>query len=325
MNLRHLAPRSILAPVLLALLSTAAVAQSAQTSPTALRRQAKMLNLTTYRLWDGNAPGQQGNTASDIPTITLMAPSPHDGNGTAVIIAPGGAYVWEASNLEGRQVADWFAAHGVTAFVLHYRLGRKYLYPIPLLDAQRAIRLVRFKARELGYSPNRIGFVGFSAGGHLAASTATMFDNGNPSAADPIDRLSSRPDFVVLGYPWLNAMDLGQTKVITYCSMLKLSASECGKYAKYNPTALVTSKTPPTFIYSTTNDDTVPVMASVRYYEKLVAAGVPAEMHLFLRGGHGSGLGKGDPLLDVWPRLLEHWMRVQGLLTPPAAASAQHK
>ena len=155
----------------------------------------------TILLWQNGAPGALGQNEDDKPTITVYRPWGHNLSGTAVIVAPGGSYGFLASNHEGRQVANWFNAMGITAFVLKYRLGPRYHHPIELGDAQRAIRLVRSRAREFEISPDRIGMMGFSAGGHLASTTATHFDSGNPAAADPIDRASSRPDFVILGYP----------------------------------------------------------------------------------------------------------------------------
>jgi acetyl esterase/lipase len=265
--------------------------------------------VTTYRLWEGEAPGAAGNRELDIPTLTVFRPHPGRGNGTAVIVAPGGAYLGLAANLEGRQVADWFAARGVTAFVLKYRLGKTYLFPTPLVDAQRAITFVRSQAKQFGLSQDRIGIMGFSAGGHLAASAATMFDAGN------------RPDFLILGYPWLNAMKKDERGEISYCSVLKIEAGKCA-FDQYSPDAHVTAQTPPTFIYHTTNDELVPVSASVIFYQALVAAGVDVEMHLFAKGKHGSGLGMGDASLDAWPALLENWLRARGLLTPDAAGNA---
>src|SRR5271155_5687347 len=150
------------------------------------------LGISTLQLWPKEAPQVAGTDTADLPTLTLFLPQKGKSTGSAVIVAPGGAYVNLASNLEGRQVADWFTARGVTAFVLKYRLGEKYLYPIPLEDAQRAIRLVRSLAPSYGFLPDRVGFVGFSAGGHLAAATGTLFDTGKPNATDRLDRLRSR-------------------------------------------------------------------------------------------------------------------------------------
>jgi acetyl esterase/lipase len=219
-------------------------------------------------------------------------------------------------NLEGRQIADWFAAHGVTAFVLKYRLGKNDPYPEPLLDGQRAMRLVRSMSDEFHLDRDKIGFVGFSAGGHLAAMVATTSDDGDAQAPDTIDRFSDRPNFLVLGYAWLNAMQPNDRGLITYCSVLRtLPAEKCKLWESlYTPTLHISKNTPTTFIYATTDDKTVPVSASVDFYSALIQAGVPAEMHLFRHGGHGSGLGDGDPALEIWPVLLENWLRAQGYL-----------
>ena len=275
------------------------------------------LGISTLQLWPVGSPALAATDPADQPTLTVFSPQKGKGTGSAVVIAPGGAYLGLATNLEGRQVADWFAARGVTAFVLKYRLGAKYLYPIPLEDAQRAVRLVRSMADAYGFSPDRIGFVGFSAGGHLAAATGTLYEAGKPDASDPLERLSSRPDFLVLGYPWLNAMQ-PSGHYITYCSLIKSIPPETCNVdeQKYTPSLHVTAQTPSTFIYSTTDDRTVPISASVNFYNALVAAGVPAELHIFRHGDHGSGMGAGLAALDQWPVLLEQWLRDQGLLTP---------
>ncbi len=275
------------------------------------------LGISTLPLWPAGAPAIAATDAADLPTLTVFVPQKGKGTGSAVVIAPGGAYLGLATNLEGRQVADWFAVRGVTAFVLKYRLGAKYLYPIPLEDAQRAVRLVRSMAGAYGFSPDRIGFVGFSAGGHLAAAAGTLYEAGKPDASDPLDRLSSRPDFLVLGYPWLNAMQ-PSGHYITYCSLIKSIPPETCKAdeQKYTPSLHVTAQTPSTFIYSTSDDRTVPISASINFYNALVAAGVPAELHIFRHGEHGSGMGAGIAALDQWPVLLEQWLRDQGLLTP---------
>ena len=274
------------------------------------------LGITTLSLWETPAPAEAG-PHSESSTLTVFVPHPGTENGTAVIIAPGGAYRGLASNLEGRQVADWFAARGVTAFVLKYRLGADNPYPIPLLDAQCAVRLVRSLSKTYKFSPDRIGLMGFSAGGHLAAMEGTTSDNGKSDANDPVERLSDRPNFLILGYAWLNAMQPNKQGLITYCSVLHMPPSECGDWEqKYTPVLHVSSNTPPTFIYSTSDDALVPVQGSVDFYSALLKAGVPAEMHLFRHGAHGSGLGRGDPALDAWPLLLELWLRGQGWLTP---------
>jgi acetyl esterase/lipase len=282
------------------------------------------LGLATDRLWDGDAPGARGSADEDVPTLTLFRVHAGTGNGTAVVVAPGGAYKGLAANLEGRQVADWFAARGVTAFVLKYRLGKRYLYPTPLVDARRAIRFVRSHAADFDVAPDRIGMMGFSAGGHLTAMAGTMFEPGDAGATDPVERASSRPDFIILGYPWLNAMTRDQ-KTLSYCSALGIPEPECDAFEEYSPDRHVTTDTPPAFIYHTTDDGLVPVDASVAFYRALAAAGVSAEMHLFRTGKHGSGLGRGDAALDMWPSLLEAWLRGRGLLTIDPAVAARRQ
>jgi acetyl esterase/lipase len=311
--------RSIGTLWMVATLVSAASGQQAALTP---QTDNTFLGIATYPLWEGGAPGALGTGDLDVPMLTVFRPQPGTGNRTAVIIAPGGAYLGLASNLEGRQVADWYTSRGVTGFVLRYRLGSKYLYPIPLQDAQRAIRFVRSHANEFGIAPDRVGFMGFSAGGHLAAMTSTMFDGGKPDAPDPIDRMSSRPDFVVLGYPWLNAMEKNEKGVLSYCSALKIPTAQCTNFEQYSPDQHVSAQTPPTFIYHTTDDELVPVEASMKYYRALRSAGVPVEMHLFGHGRHGSGLGLGDASLDLWPALLESWLRSRGLLMPNASFTA---
>lgn len=284
-----------------------------QTSPTP--NFEKNLGITTLPLWGSPSPSDAG-AHSESSTLTVFVPHPGTENGTGIVIAPGGAYVGWASNLEGRQVADWFAARGVTAFVLKYRLGSDNPYPLPLLDAQRAVRLVRSLSQTYKLSPNQIGIMGFSAGGHLAAMEATTSDDGKRDSIDPVEHISDRPNFLVLGYAWLNAMQPSSEGKITYCSTHpSMAPSDCRDWErKYTPVLHVSSKTPSAFLYSTTDDALVPVQASVDFYSALLKAGVPAEMHLFRHGGHGSGLGKGDSALDFWPTLLESWLRGQGWL-----------
>jgi acetyl esterase/lipase len=306
--------------VALALLSPVALAQSAD-----LKAQNTFLGISTFRLWEGAAPGALGASEADVPTLTIFRPHFGTNNGTAVVIAPGGAYVGLAANLEGRQVADWYTARGVTAFVLRYRLGKSYLYPTPLVDATRAIRYVRAHAADFGISPGRIGVMGFSAGGHLMAMASTTFDAGKPGDPDPVERVGSRPDYVVLGYPWLNAMKRNADGSLAYCGVMGIPPERCAQYEQYSPDLGVTAETPPTFIFHTTDDETVPVEASVVYYRALAAAKVPVEMHLFAHGRHGVGLGMGDAALDLWPTVLEAWMRERGLFTQDTEVAAATK
>lgn len=270
----------------------------------------KFLGIETVRLWQGRAPEAIADTEEDIPTLSVLGPVDNTPNHPAIIVAPGGSYKVLASIHEGREVADWFAARGFTAFVLRYRLGPRYLYPTPLRDAQRAVRFVRAHAQQYNIDPNRIGMIGFSAGGHLTAMAATTADEGDPGATDPIDRTSSRLNFMVLGYPWLNAMDTPQDKWLSYCGAMDITdAAKCRSFEQYSPLRGVNSKTPPAFIYHTADDDTVPVRASIEFFNALHSAGVPAEIHVYGHGPHGIGFGGTNRDLETWPLLLENWLR----------------
>ena len=275
----------------------------------------EFLGIQTVRLWPGDAPEAKGKSCEDTPALTIFDPQPGHANGLAVVVFPGGAYRGLAANLEGRQVADWFAVRGFRAFVLSYRLSSNgYLLPIPLLDARRAIQTVRARALDYHIDPNRIVVIGFSAGGHLAALAATQPVPGNPDAEDAIDRASSRPDFLVLGYPWIGAIS-SDTSHLSYCKLFNVMDRCEALRTAYSPDLFVSKDTPPTFWYHTFDDQTVPVEQGLRFYEALVKAGVAAEAHIFAEGPHGTGLGKGDPALDQWPSLLETWLRAQGLLS----------
>jgi acetyl esterase/lipase len=288
----------------------------AQTEPCAVAdNNNAFLGIQTIRLWPGDAPEAKGKACEDIPTLTVFEPHHGTENGSAVVILPGGAYAHLAANLEGRQFTDWFTARGFRAFILSYRLSSHgYLLPVPLLDARRAVQTVRARANDYQINPNRIVIIGFSAGGHLAALASTQPVPGNPDAEDPVERVSSRPDYLVLGYPWIGALS-PDTSHLSYCKMFNVM-NKCEEMkAAYSPDLFVTKDTPPTFWYHTFNDKTVPLEQGLRFYEALVKAGVPAEAHIFANGPHGTGLGKGDAALDQWPNLLEIWLRAQGLLT----------
>jgi acetyl esterase/lipase len=274
------------------------------------------------RLWEGRAPGAQGEMDEDTPTLTVYLP-PRTGSAAApvaaVIIAPGGGYRTLAIDKEGRAPAEFLNSLGLAAFVLKYRLGPRYHHPIQLGDAQRAIRLVRTRARDWGVAPDRIGFFGFSAGGHLASTVSTQFDAGQASAPDPIDRAGSRPDFAVLAYPVISL-----TEAWTHQgSKLNLlgEAPDPALARRLSTDTRVTASTPPTFIYHTNADTSVPVENSVSYFLALRKAGVPAEMHVFKDGAHGTGLAQQDQALREWPTLLANWLRASGML--PAAGSGR--
>ncbi|MCP3732237.1 alpha/beta hydrolase [Sphingomonas sp. MG17] len=278
--------------------------------------------IDTFRLWPGRAPGATSDDADETPKITVVHPPSRYKNGAAVVIAPGGAYVALAHSLEGTEPATWFASRGVTAFVLTYRVGGRARLPLPLIDGARAMRLVRSRAAEFGLDADRIGMMGFSAGGHLAATIATSAEGGRPGATDPVERASSRPDFLILGYPWLEGMQLSSDGNSQYCEFARRKApAACDprRYTQYLPTRDVSARTPPAFLYHTTADQLVPSEGSLRFYLALKRQGVPAELHLFERGSHGSGLGGADPALSKWPELLQEWLRGRGLLDRQSA------
>ena len=270
-------------------------------------------------LWPNGVPNALGDTDADKPEMTFYRGGR---SGTAVIIAPGGAYRNLSMEGEGRQEAYWLNALGVSAFVLKYRLT-PYHHPVELNDAQRAIRIVRSRAPEFGILPDRIGMMGFSAGGHLAATAGTHFDPGKADAADPIDRASSRPDFLILGYPVISfqASVAGPNILNAYAASGRNLLGDNPDQKTLDDLSdelQVTAQTPPTFLYHTTNDNLVAVENSVQFYLALRKAHVPAEMHLFENGPHGSGMGLTDPALSTWPTLLMNWMRGRGLLTSVA-------
>jgi acetyl esterase/lipase len=314
--------RQLLIVMVAALLACSAADAQKEPCTTAGANNA-FLGIQTVRLWQGDAPEAKGKACEDTPTLTIFDPQPGHGNGSAVVVFPGGAYVGLAANLEGRQVADWFTARGFRAFILSYRLSSKgYLLPVPLLDARRAIQTVRGRAQDYHIDPNRIVVIGFSAGGHLAALSATQFVPGSPDADDPIARVSSRPDYLVLGYPWIGAIS-SDTSHLSYCKLFNVM-DRCEELrAAYSPDLFVSKDTPPTFWYHTFDDETVPVEQGLRFYEALVKAGVPAEAHIFAKGPHGTGLGTGDASLDQWPDLLETWLRAQGLLSHSPIVTTQ--
>jgi acetyl esterase/lipase len=263
-------------------------------------------------LWTGAAPGALGSDDTDVPAVTVYLPRTVGANTPAVVICPGGSYRALASNHEGRQVASYLNSLGVAAFVLRYRLGPRYHHPIELGDAQRAIRLLRSHAADWRLDPARIGIVGFSAGGHLAMTASTKFDAGSTTASDPIDRLSSRPDFSILGYPVISMTEEwthkgSRTMLLGENFDPELAKSLSGEKA-------VTRETPPTFIFQTTEDTVVPAENGVHYYLALRKAGVPAEMHVFEKGPHGVGLANDDAALSEWSKLLANWLRVRKLI-----------
>ena len=263
-------------------------------------------------LWPHGAPGAQGTQPEDIPTLTVYLPDPGKAVGTAVVVCPGGGYVHLAMEKEGSDIAEWLNSIGIAAFVLKYRLGPRYHHPIEMWDGQRALRYVRYHAKEYGINSNRIGIWGFSAGGHLASTVGTHFDNGKPHAPDPIDRVSCRPDFMVLAYPVVTMLPpyvhKGSRRAL-------LGDHPDPRLVRYLSNELqVTPETPPTFLFSTDADTTVPCENSIQFFLALRQNHVPAEMHIFEPGPHGVGLAPTRAALSIWPTLLANWFLTRGLL-----------
>jgi len=265
---------------------------------------------------------EQGTTEGDIPKLfTYPASGPAAGASphAAVIVLPGGGYTHLVIEQEGAYEARWLAAHGVSAFVLAYRLAPAYLYPAQMLDASRAIRYLRSHAAELEIDPARVGFWGISAGGHLAACVATMHHSGNPKAADPIDRVSDRPDFEILSYGPLD-LSLPLTGGRPPMEIILGTHPSQAAIDSIDPTRHVTADTSPTFIYATGGDKSVDSLNASHFYDALKRAGVPAELHIFELGPHGTHMGEGLPPalheLTVTPALIANWMQLHGWMAP---------
>lgn len=253
------------------------------------------------------------------PTLTVYAPAVDRANGSAVIVCPGGGYERLAIVREGEQYARWLSSLGLTAFVLKYRM-REFGHPAPLQDVLRAVRLVRSRAAHYGLQPDRIGVMGSSAGGHLAASAGTLFDHPLGRTGAALDAVSARPDFLVLMYPVI-ALDGPAAHRGSRTALLGPSPSaadiELMSVARH-----VTARTPPTLLIHTQDDAAVPVENSILFYQALTRARVPAEMHLFEHGEHGMGMRGGLGNASTWPRRAEEWLRARGLLDVAKEAGA---
>ena len=259
-------------------------------------------------LWPAGAPGAVGTTPDDTPTVTpFIAARP---NGTAVVIFPGGGYEHLATEKEGNAVARWLAAYGVDGFVVKYRLGPRYHHPAMLDDGARAVRWVRANAARWGIDTGRVGVMGFSAGGHLASTVGTHVVPADAGARDPMERVSSRPDFMVLVYPVITLRDplahVGSRRNLlgpdSTAELMRLLSNELQ----------VTPSTPPTFLVATADDRTVPVQNSLMFFEALRAANVPAELHVYETGAHGFGPNPSDPILATWKDRCTDWLRRHG-------------
>jgi acetyl esterase/lipase len=266
-------------------------------------------------LWPDGAPGAKGEAEGDKPTLTIYLPPQDKATGAAIVICPGGGYGALAMDHEGHQIAQWLNSFGVAGFIVKYRhrnSGAGYGHPAPIQDAQRAIRTVRSRAKEWAVDPNRIGILGFSAGGHLASTAATHFTESFGEARDAIDRVSCRPDFAVLVYPVISFTE-PFTHVGSRTNLLGADADKA-LVEKMSNEKQVTSQTPPTFLIHTWEDKGVPVENSIYFYLALRKANVPAEMHIFLKGPHGFGLGQKLDGASAWPKLCEKWMQESGFL-----------
>lgn len=282
------------------LLATASVGRAAEPAADPLVGKVELL-------WPDGAPGAVGTEARDRPSLTIYSPEADRRNGTAVVVCPGGGYGHLATGHEGHEIGQWFQARGITAFVLRYRIAPRYHHPAPITDAQRALRLVRARAAEWNVKPDRIGIMGFSAGGHLASTAGTHFDGGEPDAPDPVDRVSCRPDFLILCYPVVSL----NSEYTHGGSRQNLVGKDADPklVANLSNETQVGPHTPPTFLFHTNEDAAVPPENSVLFYLALRKAKVPAELHIYERGAHGVGLGKSDPVLATWPDRLADWLK----------------
>jgi acetyl esterase/lipase len=273
-------------------------------------------------LWPEGVPGardigperlEEGGriTNVSVPTLTVYGPAVDRPNGTAVIVCPGGAYGILSNEREGVQYARWLGTLGVTTFVLKSRL-KEFGHPAPLQDVLRAVRIVRSRAAEFNVDPGRIGVMGSSAGGHLAASAGTLFDHPAGRTGTALDATSARPDFLILMYPVISMDDpfahagsrrnlLGATPDPGLLQLMSLEKQ-------------VTAATPPTLLIHTQEDATVPVENSIRFYQALTRAKVPAEMYLFEHGSHGMGMKPGFGTASDWTNNATAWLRNRGLL-----------
>lgn len=266
-------------------------------------------------LWPDGAPGAKGTTDEDIPAITAyLADGEHN---AAVIICPGGGYGMRAFH-EGEPVALWLNSLGISAFVLSYRVA-PYQYPSALLDAQRALRTVRFHAAEYRVDPERLGILGFSAGGHLASAAGVLFDQGNAAAEEPLERESSRPDLLILCYPVISMKEpyvhqgskenlLGQTPEEQLVNRLSSELQ-------------VTAATPPTFLWHTSEDASVPVENSLQFAAALSRHEIPFDLHVYTHGRHGLGLAEEQLHTSNWSAACASWLQLQGYARAAIATS----
>ena len=290
---------------------------------------------TVEVLWPQGAPGampgkekesRSGGRVRDVhtPTLTVYLPSKERATGAAVVICPGGGYGLLAMEHEGEQIAEWLNSIGVAGFILKYRhsnSGAGYGHPAPIQDAQRAIRTVRSRAQKWGIDPDRIGIIGFSAGGHLASSAGTHFKTRYGEPVDEIDRRSARPDFMILMYPVISFTEWYTHKG----SRANLLGKDPDKdlVESFSNENQVTPDTPPTFLVHANDDNGVPPENSIAFYLALRKAKVPAEMHIYEKGGHGFGPGIGKGACSSWMTRCTDWMKERGLLDNTTSAGKE--
>ncbi len=273
---------------------------------------------TTVKLWEDGVPGVDLAGDGDVPELIIRQVK-SDRPTAGVVILPGGGYGHHAIDHEGHAFAEWFDSMGISSAICTYRMrgkgneGKGYGHPAPMMDAQRAIQTLRSQAKKLNLDPNRIGVIGFSAGGHLASTVATQFAEAEPNAVDPVQRVSSRPDFCILCYPVI-ALGKPFTHQGSQNNLLGKDASAALIESLSNETR-VSERTPPTFLFHTAADKAVPVQNSLVYYEACVEHGVDVEMHLFNDGRHGLGLASSTPGASQWPGLCQQWLTRHSMAT----------
>ena len=262
----------------------------------------------TELLWPNGAPGANGTEDKDKPKLIIWSPEKEKNCGVGIVVCPGGGYGGLAMDHEGKQIGEWLNSHGITALICDYRHRNKgYGHPAPLQDAQRAIRTARSRAKEFGIEPNKIGVLGFSAGGHLASTAVTHFDAGDEKAEDPIGRVSCRPDFGVLCYAVI-AFDQPFTHKGSQNNLLGKDAS-AELVASLSNEKQVTKETPPCFLWHTYEDTGVPPENSIVFYQAMLKNKVPGELHVYEKGRHGVGLGKNIPGTGDWSEACIRWLK----------------
>jgi acetyl esterase/lipase len=260
-------------------------------------------------------PSDASTNPTDVPTLSFYPAE--NGDGSAILICPGGGYGHVAADVEGDPIAAWLNSINISAAVLRYRIAPRFRHPAPLQDASRGLRMLRARANELHLDPHRIGIQGFSAGGHLAATLSTHFDAGNASSSDPIERVSSRPDLAILCYPVItfveSAVHVGSRK------NLLGDVKDPELFRDLSLEKKVSPETPPTFLFHTIDDPGVKVENSLLYAAALRDHRIPHEMHLYEHGPHGVGLavntgkpGRDSPILATWPSLCANWLKTHG-------------